>query len=58
MGEKKYFHLIWKDESFAYLPKRMGSKSSSSLLQIYLVSWVDFKVFENGFKKRKEASKA
>jgi len=58
MGEKKYFYLIWKDESFAYLPKRMGSKSSSSLLQIYLVSLVDFKVFENDFKKRKEASKA
>ena len=22
------------------------------------MSWIDFKVFENGFKKRKEASKA
>jgi len=34
-----YFYLIWKDESFAYLPKRMGSKSSSLLSKIIL--WVE-----------------
>jgi len=33
-----YFYLIWKDESFAYLPKRMRSKSSSSLSKI--IWWV------------------
>jgi len=31
------FLLIWKDETFAYLPKKMGSKSSSSLLKIIFV---------------------
>jgi len=40
--EKKYvfgyFYLIRKDESFAYLPKRMGSKLSSSLSKI--IWWV------------------
>jgi len=40
--EKKYvfgyFYLIWKDESFAYLLKRMRSKSSSSLSKI--IWWV------------------
>jgi len=44
-GEKYvfgYFYLIWKDESFAYLPKRMGSKLSSSLSKIVFVGWVIF----------------
>jgi len=27
----------------------LGSKSSSSLLKIYLVGWVDFKVLEKEF---------
>jgi len=52
-----YFYLIWKAESFAYLPKRMGSKSSSSLSKI--IWWVRLilKFIENGFKKGKETSR-
>ena len=48
------FLLIWKDESFAYLPKKMGSKSSSSLSKIIFVCWVNFKVFEKWFFLRRD----
>jgi len=53
-----YFYLIWKDYSFAYLPKRMGSKSSSSLSKIIFVDKVNFRVFENSFEKRGRGLKA
>jgi len=44
---------------FAYLPERMGSKSSSSLSKIIFVCGINFKVFwkKEVFKKRWEASR-
>ena len=48
-----FFLVVFIDlerhKSFAYLRKKLGSKSSSSLLKIYLMGWVDFKVLEKTF---------
>jgi len=61
MGEEVCFcYFLFDLEGLGPLPTypQVGSKSSSSLFKSYLVGWVDFEVFENGFKKRKETSKA
>ena len=60
--EKKYvfgyFYLIWKDKILClHTLKKRDQNQCSSLSKIYLVGEVDFKVFENGFKKGKEASR-
>jgi len=51
--EKKYvfwlFLLIWKDISLLPTYPKVGSKSCSSSLKIYLVGWVDFKVLKKKF---------
>ena len=39
-----FFIELERHESFAYLPKKLGSKSSSSLLKKRVMSWVNFKV--------------
>jgi len=52
--------FIWfgRINSFAYIPLKKWDQNQVHSQKLILVSWVDFNVFENGFKKRKEASKA